>query len=279
MLSNSNNTTTKRPSTAISKTSSTERVSPFQKKNKMSLTQTYSLAHTARGKLSKEAARTEYNLRVLVGHANLLDGLMLELADAERQQESWFNASVRTASSQTTTSSRPSPSPTKHISWTDALPPAIEEEEDDEDEELDEDSESDSSDDEDEDMSLYEHNAEAVHVEAMEVDDTADDDDEAANDGLTLVRTRSHSPASPPPTSPPGLISHESDCSDSDDYESDDDQHMPPSPTTPTDMDLDLAAMNATLLKTAEHYQATHQHALAGRADVWQRQGPAVAVF
>lgn len=48
----------------------------------MSITQTYYLAHTARGKLSHEAAQADHNLRLLVGHANLLDSLMLELAEA-----------------------------------------------------------------------------------------------------------------------------------------------------------------------------------------------------
>lgn len=60
----------------------------------MSLTQTYNLAHTARGKLSKEANRADHHLRLLVGHANLLDSLTLELAEAQREQEHWFNQTV-----------------------------------------------------------------------------------------------------------------------------------------------------------------------------------------
>lgn len=62
-----------------------------QKKQKMSITQTYFLAHSARGKLSKEAARPDHDLRLLVGHANMLDSLMLDLANAEQEQERWFN--------------------------------------------------------------------------------------------------------------------------------------------------------------------------------------------
>ena len=65
-----------------------------QKKQKMSITQTYFLAHSARGKLSKEAARPDHDLRLLVGHANMLDTLMLDLANAEQEQERWFNKSV-----------------------------------------------------------------------------------------------------------------------------------------------------------------------------------------
>jgi hypothetical protein len=64
------------------------------KKQKMSITQTYFLAHSARGKLSKEAARPDHDLRLLVGHANMLDSLMLDLANAEQEQERWFNKTV-----------------------------------------------------------------------------------------------------------------------------------------------------------------------------------------
>ncbi|RMZ79594.1 hypothetical protein DV737_g3277, partial [Chaetothyriales sp. CBS 132003] len=65
-----------------------------QKKPRMSITQTYFLAHSARGKLSKEAARPDHDLRLLVGHANMLDSLMLDLANAEQEQERWFNRSL-----------------------------------------------------------------------------------------------------------------------------------------------------------------------------------------
>ena len=58
--------------------------SPFKRKT-MSITQTYYLAHKARSKLSSEASRPDHNLRLLVGHANMLDSLMLEPADAERE--------------------------------------------------------------------------------------------------------------------------------------------------------------------------------------------------
>lgn len=60
----------------------------------MSITQTYFLAHSARGKLSKEAARADHDLRLLVGHANMLDQLMIDLANAEQEQERWFNRSL-----------------------------------------------------------------------------------------------------------------------------------------------------------------------------------------
>lgn len=60
----------------------------------MSITQTYFLAHSARGKLSREAARADHDLRLLVGHANMLDQLMIDLATAEQEQERWFNQSL-----------------------------------------------------------------------------------------------------------------------------------------------------------------------------------------
>ncbi|KAK4906280.1 hypothetical protein LTR66_017731 [Elasticomyces elasticus] len=67
------------------------------KKQKMSLTQTYFLAHSARGKLSREAAKGDHNLRRLVGHANMLDSLMIDLASAEQEQGRWFNNSLTEA--------------------------------------------------------------------------------------------------------------------------------------------------------------------------------------
>ncbi|PUU78189.1 hypothetical protein B9Z19DRAFT_90165 [Tuber borchii] len=66
-----------------------------QNPEKMSITQTFYLAHKARGKLSSEASRQDHNLRLLVGHANLLDTLMIHLSEAERDQERWFNTMVR----------------------------------------------------------------------------------------------------------------------------------------------------------------------------------------
>ncbi|CUS11710.1 unnamed protein product [Tuber aestivum] len=66
-----------------------------QSPERMSITQTFYLAHKARGKLSSEASRQDHNLRLLVGHANLLDTLMVHLSEAERDQERWFNTMVR----------------------------------------------------------------------------------------------------------------------------------------------------------------------------------------
>ena len=99
----------------------------------MSLAQTYYVAQTARGKLSKEASQADHNLRLLVGHANLLDVLMLDLADAEREQESWFNSTFSGAASKASDPPR--------VQWIDSIAEeAVEEAED-------SDSESDSDDD------------------------------------------------------------------------------------------------------------------------------------
>lgn len=86
----------------------------------MSITQTYFLAHSARGKLSREAARPDHDLRLLVGHANMLDSLMLDLANAEQEQERWFNNIVNGSSS---TEEEETP---KHV---DTIPEEVEEEE------------------------------------------------------------------------------------------------------------------------------------------------------
>jgi hypothetical protein len=212
-------------STRTSSSSSPLYLSTSQTKNasskKMSLTQTYFLAHKARGKLSHEAARPDHDLRLLVGHANLLDSLMLDLADAEREQESWFNHSVRGASPK---------NEEKHIQWADTV---IEEPEEDWRLE-DADSESDSSDsdsdlDDDEDIEM----ADAValrripaksapptlsKMDSLYEDDMEEDDDEEEDYAhLALTRTHSHS-ASPPE------LDHDLDSSE--------DESMPPSPPT-----------------------------------------------
>ncbi|KKK24805.1 hypothetical protein AOCH_005049 [Aspergillus ochraceoroseus] len=89
-------TTTSPSSSSLPSTSSQSAFTPSsyftsiarrRQQKKMSITQTYYLAHTARKKLTREASRPDHDLRLLVGHANLLDSLMLDLADAEQEQE------------------------------------------------------------------------------------------------------------------------------------------------------------------------------------------------
>ncbi|KAI5815568.1 hypothetical protein BZA77DRAFT_388265 [Pyronema omphalodes] len=64
-----------------------------------SITQTFYLAHKARSKLSQEANRSDHNLRLLVGHANLLDSLMIHINTAEAEQEKWYYNTVRSTPS------------------------------------------------------------------------------------------------------------------------------------------------------------------------------------
>ncbi|OLN83699.1 hypothetical protein CCHL11_09732 [Colletotrichum chlorophyti] len=185
-------------------------------KKKMSITQTYYLAHKARAKLSSEAARADHDLRLLVGHANLLDSLMLELADAEREQESWFNQSVRGATK----------SEERHVQWADRI---VEDPEDDwQADDADSDVSSDSSDDDyDEDdiemadtVSLRRMPSASPRTTTVEVSedyDMEEDDLEEDYAQLELVRTPSHSSSSSPPE-----LEHDSDSSD--------DESMPPSP-------------------------------------------------
>ena len=228
--------------------------SPFTlapQRKTMSITQTYFLAHKARAKLSSQAARPDHNLRLLVGHANLLDTLMLELADAEREQESWFNQSVQQSSAPA-----PQDKPDRHVQWADTI---IEEPEEDwQAEDADNDSTSDASSDSfsDSDDDIYEEDDEEdsassldeddlmadaaplrrveSKVEVEEVDEAETDDDDAEFDDdaedahLSLTRSASHSStsASLHMSSPPELVIEE----DSDDLLSDDDASMPPSP-------------------------------------------------
>ncbi|EGR52722.1 uncharacterized protein TRIREDRAFT_73708 [Trichoderma reesei QM6a] len=193
-------------------------------KKSMSITQTYYLAHKARAKLSREAAQPDHDLRLLVGHANLLDSLMLELAEAEREQERWFNQSVRN-----TTKSTAAANNSRHIQWADRI------EEEAVDEEYDSDSSSDSDDESDYDndldmVSSSSNNSTVVvspapAVKVVEDEIMGDDDLEEDYAQLELVRTPSHS------NSPPELIDHDSESSD--------DEAMPPSPA---DAELPLPA-------------------------------------
>lgn len=153
-----------------------------QKKQKMSITQTYFLAHSARGKLSREAARADHDLRLLVGHANMLDTLMIDLANAEQEQERWFNKSLSGAREEA------------EISHQDTL---VEEPE--ADWEIEDAESSDESD--------YEEEIKATHpVETSfeEVDMEYDDEDDQS---LTLTRTASRH-------SPPELTHDDSDSED-----------------------------------------------------------------
>ncbi len=162
----------------------------------MSITQTYFLAHSARGKLSKEASRADHDLRLLVGHANLLDSLMLDLANAEQEQEQWFNKSLSQSEE------------------------AVQEPEADweaDDAEASE-SESDSDYDEDVDMVIESNTTPIVTATEVDQEDFEEDDEEDYGD-LALTRTASRH-------SPPEL---------SEDSESEsEDEHMPPSPPSAT---------------------------------------------
>ncbi|KAK0389333.1 hypothetical protein NLU13_2908 [Sarocladium strictum] len=176
-------TSTSRPATSLPSTQSSHSNDLRQatlRKN-MSITQTYYLAHKARAKLSREAAQPDHDLRLLVGHANLLDVLMIELADAEREQERWFNQTIRT----------PAAKKSQHIQWADRIEESSEEEEFDDDS-----SDSDVSED---DYTMAEDNA----SEGIMEDDLEEDYAQ-----LELVRTPSHS------NSPPELIDNDSDSSE-----------------------------------------------------------------
>ncbi|KAI0458384.1 hypothetical protein F5B21DRAFT_460888 [Xylaria acuta] len=209
-----------------------------QKKQKMSITQTYFLAHKARAKLSSEAARPDHNLRLLVGHANLLDSLMLDLADAEREQESWFNQSVRGAAPKTQE---------RHVQWADS----VAEEEDWEADSSDSDDDSDMDDDEDIEMfdaaplsripsNLVAPSSPKLHTLEVEDGDFEEDDEDFAH--LGLARSQSHS-ASPPE------LEHDSESSE--------DESMPPSPPTASIPTFSEKQSESTI--TTKYYDSTQE--------------------
>ena len=199
----------------------------------MSLTQTYYLAHTARGKLSKEAARADHDLRLLVGHANLLDGLMLDLANAEQEQESWFNQTVKNAAK--------APEEPKHIQWADTIPEELEEAIEEEFYADSTDSDSDSDDDEEMQsarLTPVDNVLQApVTITTVEYNEDEDMEDEEYEDDLALIRTSS--------AHPPELLHEDSDS------ESEDDS-MPPSPEMAFDA---FSEQQRQAIATTSYYQ------------------------
>ncbi|RDW89455.1 hypothetical protein BP6252_01487 [Coleophoma cylindrospora] len=208
---------------------------PSLKRKTMSVTQTYYLAHSARAKLAHEAGQASLNLHRLVIHANLLDSLMVELAEAEQEQESWFNQSVRGATK----------SEDRRVQWADQAQAIVEEPEEDwEAEDADSDS-SDSDYDSDEDIemesagfvSLSRVPSHAIiSEEEIEVEDDGAEDYESL--ALHLTPSRSHQPPE---------LDHDSDSSE--------DESMPPSPpsdTLPTFSDKQREQIATTSFYTSE---------------------------
>lgn len=200
----------------------------------MSLTQTYYIASAARTKLGREAGKSDHNLRRLVGHANLLDTLMVELADAEQQQEAWFNKSVHKASA--------APEQSRTISWA-----------------VDDDMEDDYSDLSDDDSDIYDEDDDVlfnlplrkirsppIELFSQEIDEDAeytDEDEDLDIEEETLSLQRVVSQHSPPELT---LDSDESDCSD--------DDSMPSSPELASfDIpDKELQAISTTSFYTMD---------------------------
>lgn len=203
------------------------------------VTQTYFLAHSARGKLSSEASRGDHNLRLLVGHANLLDALTVELQEAEKEQEVWFDQTVK--------ASRKQDEP-KRVQWRDAVAAeqqlnAINESD------LESDSTSESGSDSDSDVEEDDFYAGFKQADFgstavgtpyakwhNEEADDYDDEDESNND-LALTRTQSHS------SHPPELV-HDHDSSDDSDEEI--------SPVSPIHSTSDFLRPHDELIKTID---------------------------
>lgn len=211
-------------------------LSPQAKKQKMSLTQTYYVASTARSKLGREAARADHDLRLLVGHANLLDQLMVDLADAEKEQEAWFNQSVRKASK---------PEEPRHIQWIDTISEEVAEDDSDE--------ESDNGSDYDEDAEMFDMmptikkmRSPPVTVSSMEIDEEDEEEyDEEYDTEHALSRVASkHSPPE---------LTHDSD-SDSDD------ESMPSSPEAEPAMQF--SEKDRQTMTTTSFYDAKSQQGL-----------------
>ena len=207
--------------------------SQARRQQKPTLVDNYILAHTARRKLSDEAQRSDHRLRQLVGHANMLDALMLDLHHAELARERRVNEASR--------SGRGSSS----MRYTSAIPEEDlhnldEADSDDSDSDSDSDSDVYSMLDVDTDVEQGRPVADAqispadANCEQEAVDDAhMCMDEDHYNEDLALARTHSHSPfASSSPV--PELIS-DSDESD------DDTSTSPTSPPLPTIRDFATA--------------------------------------
>ena len=192
----------------------------------MSLTQTYYIAASARSKLGKEACRADHDLRLLVGHANLLDSLMIELQDAERQQEAWFNQTMAKASK----AEEP-----RHIQWADSIAEDSDEDESDSDSECDDDFDM---------VPMPRHIVQApVHITTMEIDEDEEEfyDDMEDDSELALTRVPSQS------QSPPELV-----------YEEDSDDESPPA--SPPQSTLDFSEKEAMLTTTFYNTKSKSQY-------------------
>jgi len=207
----------------------------------MSITQTYFLAHSARGKLSKEAARADHDLRLLVGHANMLDSLMLDLARAEQEQEQWFNRSVSGAKIQEDEATY------EHAET------IVEEPE--QDWEV-EDAESTDDDSDYEEAETKTARATSITaITAIEVDSDMEEDDETEGD-LALTRTASRH-------SPPEL-SLDSDSDSEDD-------HMPPSP--PAINVGSLSEKQRQAIATTSYYDGKDASLSRAESETFEQQG------
>ncbi|KAK1824669.1 hypothetical protein LTR12_000994 [Friedmanniomyces endolithicus] len=215
--------------------------SPPAKKQKMSLTSIYYTASTARTKLGREANRSDHNLRRLVGHANLLDSLMIELSSAEREQESWFNQSLSRASK---------PEEPKHIQWLDEVAEA----------EMEDDSDS-------EDDSDYDDDAEqifesipttrvrrpSVHIDSMEIDDEDDEEEDDEDAEFDEEHALQRTPSSR--HSPPELL----DCDEDDSSSDSEDESMPSSPENQA---FEINEKERAAITTTAFYDTKAQHGL-----------------
>ncbi|KAI5848202.1 hypothetical protein BZA05DRAFT_426535 [Tricharina praecox] len=206
----------------------------------MSIAQTFQLARKARGKLSSEASRGDHNLRLLVGHANLLDSLMIHLSEAEAEQERWYQNTVRGNEYDT-----------EEYGSLAADYESDTESESDEDEEYEEDSDEEEEDEFEE--VYYEQTRRTAYpakpqpqraavIEVQEVEADFDDDEyeNEEEDGMfTLTRTTSHRP--------PSL------CSDASDDDEEDD-HAPPSPPQPVEHHYPMSEKE---LRTISYFSST----------------------
>jgi len=248
-------------------------------KDRMSVTQTFVLAHKARSKLSREASRPNHDLRHLVLTANLLDSLMLHLSHAEQDQEAWYNGSApqdsRTEAGADASPSLVAISEEPELSWTSG-----------EYSDSDSDSNSDSDADSDFDSELefgpdqvanaiignpqalssehYSQGVPSITIEITSGDDENDEENEEEEDGFYLLQRM--------PSRAPSLIEDVSD--------SDEDESNPPSPRQAFAVPV-LTEKERQSLVTTSFYDESSEESVSflDRSTQMQRSANLIAVF
>lgn len=86
------------PTSLLSESVTSQYQHSRRKRKKTSITHAYLMMRSVHGKLSEEASKAECDFRILVGHANLLDSLLMTLNDNIMENETLLDQTTETYS-------------------------------------------------------------------------------------------------------------------------------------------------------------------------------------